>query len=81
MCIPSSVRRVLGQEVEPERGQGCVGTPAVDPDELELADAHEVGVAPELRQEEAAQPQDPVVADSNRFVKRVRSMTEAGTTQ
>ena len=81
MYVPTAVRRVLRQEVEPQRGQGRVGAAAVDPEQLELADADEVGVAPELRQEEAAQPQDPVVADPHRLVKRVGAVTEAGTAQ
>lgn len=77
MCVPAAVGRVLRQEVQPERGEGRVGASAVDPQQLQLADAHEVGVAPQLREEEAAQPKDPVAAYPHRLVERVRPVAEA----
>ena len=81
VCVPAAVRRVLRQEVEPEGGEGHVRPAVVDPEQLELADAHEVGVAPELREKEAAQPEHSAVPDAHRLVERVRPVAEAGAAQ
>lgn len=81
MRVPSAIRRVLRQEVEPQGRQRLVRAPAVHPQQLQLADADQVRIAPEFRQEEAAETENAAVPYPHCFVERVRAVAEASTAQ
>lgn len=81
MRVPSAIRGVLRQEVQPQRCQRLIRSPAVHPQQLKFPDADEIGIAPQFREEEASKTKYATISYSNRFVERVRAMAEASTAQ
>ena len=76
--------RVLGQEVEPEAGQGLAGV-AVLPKQLEFADADQIRIFPDFHEEKLAQRENSVpvrllAVELDRFVEGVRGVMAAGRT-
>lgn len=74
-----SLRRVLGQEVQPQAGEDLVRV-LVLPQELDLPDGDEVRVGPDLDEEELAQGQDlglAVLLVLDGLVERVGGMMAA----
>ena len=57
MKMHSSIRRVLGQEVEPQTRQNLVAV-LVLPQQLQLADADDVRIVPDLDEEKLSERKD-----------------------